>query len=167
MQLPVAVATVTKQSPYELWMGFTPRAHQPDRISIVPALEDQKRTLIKARDDAQKAITHAQDLLRKHTCHQPYHVGQQVWLEGKNLQMTHPTTKLRAKRFGPFKVTRLVGKTSYKLALPPQWKIHNVFHASLLLPYVETEEHGRNFEEPPPELIDGEPEWEVEQILGS
>jgi hypothetical protein len=28
-------------------------------------------------------------------------------------------------------------------------------------------EHGRNFEEPPPELIDGEPEWEVEAILGS
>ena len=79
----------------------------------------------------------------------------------------HPTIKLRAKHFGPFKVTRLVERTSYELALPPQWKIHNVFHASLLLLYVETEEHGRNFEEPPPELIDDEPEWEVEWILGS
>ena len=25
--------------------------------------------------------------------------------------------------------------------------------------------HGPNFVEPPPEIIDGEPEWEVEQIL--
>jgi len=41
-----------------------------------------------------------------------------------------------------------------------------VFHASLLTPYKETDEHGTNFLEPPPELIEGEEEWEVEQILG-
>jgi len=48
--------------------------------------------------------------------------------------------------------------------LPAGWKIHNVFHASLLLPYKETKEHGRNFEEPPPELIEGQEEYEVEEI---
>src|SRR5712675_3250206 len=52
----------------------------------------------------------------------------------------------------------------YQLMLPKGWKIHNVFHASLLLPYKETKEHGRNFEEPPPELIEGEEEYEVEEI---
>jgi len=40
-----------------------------------------------------------------------------------------------------------------------------VFHTSLLTPYKETNEHGTNFLEPPPELIKGEEEWEVEQIL--
>jgi hypothetical protein len=40
-----------------------------------------------------------------------------------------------------------------------------VFHASLLTPYKETPEHGPNFSEPSPDLIDGEPEWEVEQVL--
>src|SRR5712671_5492080 len=44
--------------------------------------------------------------------------------------------------------------------------IHDVFHASLLTPYKETDEHGTNFLEPPPKLIEGEEEWEVEQILG-
>src|SRR5712672_451168 len=48
--------------------------------------------------------------------------------------------------------------------LPKGWKIHNVFHASLLLPYKETKEQGRNFEEPPPELIEGEEEYKVEEI---
>jgi len=48
-----------------------------------------------------------------------------------------------------------------------QWKIHNVFHGSLLLPYYETKEHGRNFPEPTPDLIEGQPEWEVEDILDS
>jgi hypothetical protein len=41
-----------------------------------------------------------------------------------------------------------------------------MFHASLLMPFMETEEHGRNFIEPPPDEIEGEEEWEVEQILG-
>jgi len=41
-----------------------------------------------------------------------------------------------------------------------------VFHASLLTPYKETNEHGTNFLEPPLELIEGEEEWEIEQILG-
>jgi hypothetical protein len=27
------------------------------------------------------------------------------------------------------------------------------------------EQHGPNFLEPPPEIIEGEPEWEVERIL--
>jgi hypothetical protein len=40
-----------------------------------------------------------------------------------------------------------------------------VFHASLLTPYKETPEHGLNFLEPPPDIIDNIPEWEVETIL--
>jgi Chromo (CHRromatin Organisation MOdifier) domain len=42
-----------------------------------------------------------------------------------------------------------------------------VFHASLLTPYKETEEHGDNFVQPPPEVIDGQEEYEVEQIMNS
>ena len=40
-----------------------------------------------------------------------------------------------------------------------------MFHANLLTPYKETELHGPNFTRPPPDLIDGEPEYEVEKIL--
>ena len=53
---------------------------------------------------------------------------------------------------------------AYQLALPPAWHIHDVFHASLLSPYSETPTHGPNFSRPPPDLIDGEAEYEVEQI---
>ena len=42
---------------------------------------------------------------------------------------------------------------------------HGKFHASLLTPYKETDEHGPNFLEPPPNIIDDTPEWEVETIL--
>ena len=53
---------------------------------------------------------------------------------------------------------------TYKLKLPIQWKIHNVFHDSLLTPYRETRVHGRKFPEPPPDLINGEEEFEVDSI---
>jgi hypothetical protein len=56
------------------------------------------------------------------------------------------------------------GPVNFKLNLPSQWKIHDVFHAKLLHPYKETEEYGVNFQEPPPDLIEGEEEWEVDQI---
>jgi Chromo (CHRromatin Organisation MOdifier) domain len=55
----------------------------------------------------------------------------------------------------------------FQLVLPPQWHIHNVFHASLLTPYKEMEEHGDNFAQPPPEVIDRQEEYEVEQIMNS
>jgi hypothetical protein len=51
------------------------------------------------------------------------------------------------------------------LELPAHWKIFNVFHASLLTPYKETEEHGENFPEPPPDLIDDKPEYELKEVL--
>ena len=88
--------------------------------------------------------------------------GDQVWLEGTNLQLSHPSVKLVPKRYGPFKVLKEISPVFYRLELPPHWTLHNVFHASLLTPYRETLEHGINFHEPPLELIEGEEEYEVE-----
>ena len=42
-----------------------------------------------------------------------------------------------------------------------------MFHADLLTPYHETELHGPNFTKPPPDLIDGEEEYEIEEVLQS
>ena len=34
-------------------------------------------------------------------------------------------------------------------------------------PYHEMTTHGPNYHEPPPDIIDGEKEWEVKEIMGS
>ena len=91
-------------------------------------------------------------------------IGEHVWLEGKNLPISTGSSKLRPKRYGPFKISRVISLVAYQLELPSQWKIHPIFHASLLLPYKETEQHGPNFIRPPPDVIGGEEQYEVEAI---
>lgn len=165
----------TKQTPFELLMGHTPTLKQQKEPGRVLAIEERKKMLIHGREKAQEAIKKAQELLLKRNqrkkgrkAYEPFKEGDKVWLDGKNLHTSHPLAKLAPKRFGPFRVEQVVNPIVFRLKLPPQWeakRIHPVFHASLLSPYKETEEHGKNFEEPPPDVIDGEEEYEVEQVL--
>ena len=93
--------------------------------------------------------------------------GEQVWLEGRNLKTHHPSTKLAPRHYGPFPIDAKLSPVTYHLKLPTGIKIHPVFHVDLLMQYRETDEHGPNYERPPPEIIEGEPEWEVEKIINS
>jgi hypothetical protein len=91
-------------------------------------------------------------------------IKQLVWLEGKNLPLPYGTAKLAPQQYGPFKIIKIISPVAVQLKLPVQWSIHPVFHTSLITPYTETPLHGPNFTRPPPDLIDGEEEYEVEQI---
>jgi hypothetical protein len=93
-------------------------------------------------------------------------VRDKVWIEETNIKTTHPSTKLIAQHHGPFTITDVISPVVYHLELLPKWKIHNMFYAQLLSPYHEMQLHGPNFPEPPPDIIEGNEEWEVEEIIG-
>jgi hypothetical protein len=148
-------------------MGHTPHVHQITHShTLSPALDQRLAHIIEARKEAVEALKRAQNITTP-THFNPYCVGDRVWLEGKNLSTTHPTAKLAPRWYRPFLVTAVISHTTYRLKLPPTWKIHNTFHTSLLTPYRETITNGIKYQEPPPDLINGQPEWEVEKVLGS
>ena len=67
----------------------------------------------------------------------PFKAGDLVILNGKNVRTRRAAKKLDAKLFRPFKVVKLVDRSgmSVELELPKRWRVHNVFHTSLLETY--------------------------------
>ena len=149
-------------------MKYSPRVEIFNMTSSIPTVALKLRDWKKAREEAQKLMIKAQKKWTKgKDLTLRYKTGDQVWLEGRNLQIEQPSTKLALKRYRPFKIRKVLSPITYQLELPSQWKIHDVFHVDLLTPYHETELHGPNFTRPPPDLIDREEEYKVEEILQS
>jgi hypothetical protein len=167
-------SSTTGFTPFELLMGFTPRLKVPTTVeSPLPEIEQRGEHLKQIQERAQEAIGKAQRMVilqskkRRKGHFKGYQVGEKVWLEGTNLHLSHPTAKLAPKRYGPFQVTKVISPVVYQIKLPANWKIFNTFHVSLLSPYQETIEHGANYPEPPPDLVNDQEEYEVEEILAS
>ena len=146
---------------------YNPRSEWTNSVSPLPQVTLRLDQLKEARDSAQSLMIKAQKSWVKHRDTPKYNVGDQVWLEGKNLRINQPTHKLAPRRYGPFKVTQVMSPVNYRLELPTQWSIHPVFHIDLLTPYRETITHGANYQRPPPDLVNNKEEYEVETVLDS
>jgi len=90
-----------------------------------------------------------------------------VWLLPRNIKTTRLSKKLDYKKIGPFKILAKIGTSAYKLALPPSMAIHNTFHISLLEPYQDNRFPSQSKEPPPPIQIEGEDEYQVDEIIDS
>jgi hypothetical protein len=101
---------------------------------------------------------------RKQSNFTPFKKNQKVWLDMRNLKMNHHR-KIAPKWEGPFEINKVLRPVTYQLKLPNSWKIHNVFHATLLRPYIENEVYGNNYPRPLPELLEGEEVYEIKTIL--
>ena len=158
----------TKTTPYQTLMGYNPAADWRPINATVPAPITCLEQWTKAQQIAYVQMKAAQERWAKAKKEgRKFQKGDLMWLEGHNLKMDQPTSKLATKRYGPFPVVQVLLPVTYQLTLPEQWKIHPVFHVDLLTPYKETAFHGTNYMRPPPDLINDEEEYEVEQILDS
>ncbi len=157
----------TGESPFFVLYGFNPRADWADKPSPIPQVALRLDQFKKARQHAQELMTKAQQSWVRHKDTPRYHEGDLMWLEGRHLHMNQPTTKLVPKRHGPFPIVQVMSPINYRLKLPTQWSIHDVFHIDLLTPYWETNLHRSNYLRPAPDLVNNEEEYEVEKILDS
>ena len=55
-------------------------------------------------------------------------------LSRRNIKTCRPSKKLDHKNHGPFQIEKIVSTLAVRLTLPRKWKIHNIFHVSLLEP---------------------------------
>src|SRR5882757_3702611 len=106
---------------------------------------------------------------RKHHPSRKYTEGQRVWLDAQNLKTFRPSKKLDQKKLGLFKVIKKIGRSAYQIQLPASWtRIYLVFNEVLLTP-VDNPQFVQQIEPEPPGPInmEGETEYEVEEVVSS
>jgi len=157
----------TGESPFFTLYGFNPRADWTDKPSPIPQVALRLDQFKRARQRTQELMIKAQQSWVKHRDTPKYKEGDLVWLEGRHLCTNQPTAKLAPKRHGPFPITQVMSPINYRLKLPTQWSIHDIFHIDLLTPYRETNIHRSNYLRPTPDLINNEEEYEIKRILDS
>jgi len=102
-------------------------------------------------------------------------VGDLVMLSSNNLRTQCPSKKLDHKMQGPFEIEKVVSPNAIMLKLRRRWRLHNVFHISLLEPYHILSK--ASCAPPDPERVRNEADemdidveevqWEIDEIMGS
>ena len=134
--------------------------------SVQPEQMSQLHEVLKAE------ITEAQMSQKKYAdCHRKpdpsWKQGDKVWLIPRNIQTTRPAKKSDYKKLRPFGILAKIGTKAYKLDLPDSMKVHPTFHVSLLETYQDNPLPSQVKPPPPPIEIDGNKEYELEEILDS
>jgi hypothetical protein len=170
-----AKSATTQETPFYLNNGRRPLT--PFTLGIpqenIPALEAVFQDMDQALNGVKALITSAQDRQKhyadkKRAPHQ-FQTGDKVWLSTKNIKFQKGKKKLHPKFIGPFTIEAMIGSdpttaNAAKLTLPSSYKIHPVFHVSLLKPYKEGSSTETRLN-PLPDIVDGIPYYTVEKVL--
>jgi hypothetical protein len=149
-------------------MGFEPDQHTSQLESVnefkdrmTSTLEEAKAALSKSKDDMARYYN------QRRVPAPEYKPGDKVYLDASDICTTRPSKKLSHRHLGPFTVERKVGNSAYRLRLPVSMKrFHPVFNVIKLTPAPADPIPGRQVPPPLfPEIVDGEEEWVVEEIL--
>ena len=128
----------TRMSPFEIMLEYSSKMAWEDlmneRVKSKSAKQhvkelNQLMTVLKERlHDSQKHQTKYKDVRTKAM---KFQVEDYVHLNEKNIR-TKRNRKLKWKQFESFKILEKIENQAYKLNLSKRWRIHNVFHVSLL-----------------------------------
>ena len=151
-------------------MGFEP-SQAPSRLETVSEFMEWMKS---TTEEAKSAIHKAQEDMmqyynRKRSLAPIYKPGDRVYLDVSDIKTTCPSPKLSHHRLGPFEIEHQVGPLAYHLKLSHRMRqLHPVFNVVKLSTALEDLILGRKLQVPPPPIVvNGEEEWEVEEILDS
>jgi len=141
-----AFHTAFGKTPFEVLYGQSPRhlgISDPSSCQA-PDLEDwlQERNMLNKLIHQQ--LLRAQQRMKHHAdknrCERTFAVGESVYLKLQPYIQSsvapRSNQKLSYRFFGPFQIVAKVGAVAYKLALPPDCKIHPVVHVSQLKKHI-------------------------------
>ena len=131
-----------KMTPFEAVYGRPPPSlldYLGDSASVdaVDALlKDRTQILSTLKDSLLRAQTRMRNQTNTHRTDVTFQVDDWVFLKLKPYRQTtvahRQSQKLSKRFFGPFRIIAKIGAVAYKLALPEDARIHNVFHVSNL-----------------------------------
>jgi len=172
-----SVTTGNGVTPFYANYGFHPRTINPpdekdEPVNPASTVYDHWMTAI--HGSARKGLAAAQERMRryKNPDRKPppaYQVGDLVMLNERNIKTRRPLRKMDHKNHGPYQIEKVVvSPLAVRLTLPRKWKIHNVFHVSLLKPY-RTSKH-RAQPDPSKVLreaddIEQSEEYDIEEVM--
>ncbi|KAK3549174.1 hypothetical protein QTP70_033657 [Hemibagrus guttatus] len=155
----------TGLTPFQCILGYQPLLFPwSAEPSDVPAVDhwfrESERVWDSAHHQLQRALHRCRrtaDLRRSDT--PAFQPGQKVWLSTRDIRLRLPCRKLSPRFIGPFSILKQINPVTYKLQLPPGYRIHPTFHVSLLKPHYpsvspSTERGDRAAEPPLPLLLD-------------
>jgi hypothetical protein len=157
----------TGQTPFLLNFGQHPRAASRVFVGSNMAAEVFVAEMQRLTRHARACLANAQQRQKAyadaHRSDLTFKEGDSVLLSAANIRLKTPgARKLLPRWLGPFSIVRCVGAVAYELQLPPSLRVHNVFHVSLLKPYLAD---GPVQPPPLPVEVAGDFEFEVECIL--
>lgn len=167
------------QSSFQTELGFEPRTSfdwkpiqdvtfATERLNREEAQEHTRR-IQQAWELARTDMQLAQDRYSKQAnkTRRPvdFDVGDKVWVSAKTWRTERPSKKLDYQQLGPYEIIAKEGH-SFRLDLPPNIKVHPVFHASKLRKDSNDPLPGQRLDEGLPIVVEGGQEWEVDKILG-
>jgi hypothetical protein len=151
-------------------MGFELNAEPLLKETASEFIDQMKSTLDEARAALRKLKDDMAHYYNRHREPMPvFEPGKKVYLNSLDINTTQPSRKLSHQFLGPYPVVHAVGKNAYRLRLPySMHQLHPMFNVVKLLQASKDPIIGRHPKPPPdPQIINGEPEYEVETLLDS
>ncbi|KAF8670350.1 hypothetical protein RHS04_08628 [Rhizoctonia solani] len=161
-----AVHSATGKSPFKALHGWEPTLTPSNVPTDMPEANTLAQTMEAQWKEIEAALRQSKTQMTAGEQGNPveFKVGEEVWLDAKNVKLKVLSPKLAEQCLGPFKVLERISDCAYRLELPPTMRIHNVFYVGLLSKVKMDDK--RVFENcPPPVTVDGEEEYKVEGIM--
>ncbi|KAJ1604029.1 hypothetical protein NDA14_005650 [Ustilago hordei] len=159
-------------SPFFACYGWNPKAHPdiPQRLGVndpgrFEYLMDGKEHCKYLQEQIREAQRRSVDQYNRKHKDIEFKVGDMVYINRRNWKTQRPTPKLDTRFAGPYPVQERVGRRAYRITLPANLRVHDVFHVSMLEP-ARTSSLPQRAEQPTmPPLPDEDLDFEVEALI--